>query len=385
MLASWAEQTALQVFKNINVAMARNEFDDSNFFLTFMKKPLKKTIKFLEVAELEEAKFNADLQERNKKTNQGQFNQDLKAYVYDEGNKFSLISSGNNSITISTDQSEITMDFFRAKSVLFYLIQRSNQNNLRKYVNLIAFICGIVRGYLPTVIYLEGWSFFPGMHFTEKIMMFIMNFTLFTFYMYVTRFILQSVLDFKRKIFLMESLEGMVSPERTSSAKFVPTLNLLDVTSAYTWLKMRRVVKDYGKRMTVRHELLIPAIFIYMVFIYMFNWVKNLELVSFDHAFIKNLSPFLNIDYVMFSVLILYLLLTIARVNRYYKYHILAIQKVCALIHELSVFQEHYFGIDNGSTFSMIRMQKEMIFDQQPTDPVTRAYITRLKEFCPED
>lgn len=242
---------------------------------------------------------------------------DIANFNDTEQSEFKFSRSGKDSITIKTDHSETTLHFYRAKSVLFYLIQRANHNNLKKYVKLISFIVGIARGYIPVLIYLEDGKFFPGSTIGNKIIFFVSSFNLFIFYNYITKFILQSVLDFRRKIILMECLEGMITPEKTRFHKFVPTLNLLDVTSAYTWLKMRRIVKNYGKSMTDRHELLIPAIFVYMVFIYMFNWMKNLKLFKFDTAFINELTPFLNIDYVAFTILILFLLLTIARVNRY--------------------------------------------------------------------
>jgi hypothetical protein len=43
MLYSWSYQTPLQIFKHINTAMNRFEYDDSNFMVAFMKEPTKKT------------------------------------------------------------------------------------------------------------------------------------------------------------------------------------------------------------------------------------------------------------------------------------------------------------------------------------------------------
>jgi hypothetical protein len=134
----------------------------------------------------------------------------------DADEDFNFASEGKNQITITNDLSSTTLYFYRAKSVLFYLIQRSNQNNLRKYVNLIATVVGLVRGYLPTCIFFWDWKFFPGKNVEEKITFTIVNVNLFIFYWYITKFILQSVLDFQRKTFLMEQLRGMITPERTA-------------------------------------------------------------------------------------------------------------------------------------------------------------------------
>jgi hypothetical protein len=47
--------------------MAKNEYDESNFFLSFMTRPKDATEKNLQVAEQEEAKFNKDLRHQLKR------------------------------------------------------------------------------------------------------------------------------------------------------------------------------------------------------------------------------------------------------------------------------------------------------------------------------
>lgn len=44
MLASWADQSPAQIFKSIDMAMKKSQFDESNFFLTFIKEPRHDTI-----------------------------------------------------------------------------------------------------------------------------------------------------------------------------------------------------------------------------------------------------------------------------------------------------------------------------------------------------
>lgn len=74
MLYSWADQTPLQIYKHINSAMNKFEYDDSNFVISFMKEPTKKTIELLKQAEIIEAQFNGAVSDRLNQT-QEEFSQ----------------------------------------------------------------------------------------------------------------------------------------------------------------------------------------------------------------------------------------------------------------------------------------------------------------------
>lgn len=234
--------------------------------------------------------------------------------------------------------------YFRVKPVLFYLIKKSNKNNLNKYTKYISIFVGIMRGYMPTTAYLEKWSFFPGETIREKVVLLILNFTLINFYYYITRFILQCIVDFKRKIFLMKALNSMVSNHKVHANKRLPTINILDPTSAMSWIKMRKIVRNYGYNMTVRHSLFINALFMYMVMVYITNWIVGLNLVHLEKSYLRNLSPFLKMDYSIFSILILILLFTIARLNGYYDEHLHSLQHSRDILFEIITFQRHYVG-----------------------------------------
>jgi hypothetical protein len=176
-------------------------------------------------------------------------------------------------------------------------------------------VIGVLRGYLPQFAYLEHWNVFPGKSFLEKVILFFLNISLIHLYMYITRFILQLILDYRRKIFIMHCLKSLISPHKVYKKKLFPTLNIIDRTSANSWYMMRKTLQNYGYTMDMRHRLLIPALFCYMVFIYALNWIKNLGLIKLDKGFIARMAPFLNIDYTIFSWLILVLLFELAALN----------------------------------------------------------------------
>ena len=91
-------------------------------------------------------------------------------------------------ITVSTEYGENELEYFRAKPLLYYLIQRANSNYLKNYVRLIAVITGVLRGYLPMVYFLKG--FFPGDNVYEVIIIVILNLMLIIFYYHATVYIL---------------------------------------------------------------------------------------------------------------------------------------------------------------------------------------------------
>jgi hypothetical protein len=136
----------------------------------------------------------------------------------------------------------------------------------------------------------------------------------------------------------------MVRPEKTDSKKFLPTVDIFDSINALSWYRLRRIVRDYGFNMTKRHMLLMPALFIYMIFIYALNWLKNLNAISVAQNFMNDVAPILNIDYTIFSFLIIFLLIILTRFNVFYEEHINVLHETRETIKDLAEFKKHYFG-----------------------------------------
>ena len=56
-----------------------------------------------------------------------------------------------------------------------------------------------------------------------------------------------TVKDLRRRLFLMERLEDMLEVDiHAGRRKYLPTINLFDVTSVLSWRRMRIIVRDYG-------------------------------------------------------------------------------------------------------------------------------------------
>jgi hypothetical protein len=243
---------------------------------------------------------------------------------------------------------------------------------------------GIFRGYFPTIIFLEKIHFFPGEDDWERFVLFMCNIAQIYLYYYVCRFIVQAMIDFNRKGNIMEDLDHMVCPLKIYPDKIIPTLDYLMPCNAYSWFKMRKIVKNYGLNMTSRHELLVPALLLYLVLVFLFNWVVELQFIDLGNSIVPLLVPFLRIDYILFAILILLLMLVISNINSFYEVHITSLQHIRDFLDQISFFKPHY--LKKGKIeVDLHKVEKNIIYDKEPTDPVIKALIKRIKDLYPPE
>lgn len=134
--------------------------------------------------------------------------------------------------------------------------------------------------------------------------------------------------------------------------------------------------------MDMRHKLLIPALFFYMIFIYALNWIKNLGLVRVEESFVSTLAPFLNIDYTIFSWLVLVLLFELAGLNMQDQYHIIPLQQIKETFSQIISHQKHF--VKTGTEkIGILTFEREVIFDKQLENEMVKTYLKCLKEVCP--
>lgn len=70
-----------------------------------------------------------------------------------------------------------------------------------------------------------------------------------------TNFLMAGCVDMKRRYYLMKLLLGVLEPDKTKlEFKFyvTPTLNFLDNRTMMSWMDMRRIATDIGKRFYLR-------------------------------------------------------------------------------------------------------------------------------------
>jgi len=186
MLSSWANQNPQQIFQNIENAMRKSSFDDSNFVVSFVKHPRAATLKAFRDAELEEAKHCEIAQKRLQRPLE-EFKKGVEAFPYDPEEKIKLIGKSLHTIAFKKgeeDKPEYTnnqIHYFRGKIILYYLIKKYNESHMNKYMRAISLFVGFARGYLP-MFGVESWNIFPGQDKWDKAILFLLNVSLIYFY-----------------------------------------------------------------------------------------------------------------------------------------------------------------------------------------------------------
>ena len=107
----------------------------------------------------------------------------------------------------------------------------------------------------------------------------------------------------------------MICPYRAYTNKYVPTLNFFDVNTANSWVKMKKQLKNYGYQFQQRNGLLVISLTAYMGIVYAFSWLNNLGYVKLGKNLTGDLSPFLDIDYFIYTIVNVGVLIYIAKLN----------------------------------------------------------------------
>jgi succinate dehydrogenase hydrophobic anchor subunit len=77
-------------------------------------------------------------------------------------------------------------------------------------------------------------------------------------------FFLAGIRDMKRRSFILNQLGQYLSPKKLQiykTKKLLPTINFLDQVSLHTWIDLRKLSIDYGKKYFFRHEMFMPVVF----------------------------------------------------------------------------------------------------------------------------
>jgi hypothetical protein len=390
MLGAWAKQEDLVVMREMNRSMAQNDIEDSNMYFAFMRRPKEKTRKRLEDTEVKMAKYVKWLickHYKKKRVDEmrGKLEVMNAKLEWDEdGERLKIEPVKVNSLKICGEDSVTFLEFYRAQTVLFYLIKLAyrKQKSFRNLALYSTWAMGVFRGYLPSVFFGDKITLLPGDSIFEKSALFLVNFSLILGFSYTARFFFQSAIDFGRKITLMDNLSNLISSDRTTKTKYLPNLNVLDPNSLITWRKARTVIRVYGQKMTLRQEIFMPVMMFWMIGMILFIYLNHFGAFSVSKTVQDTLLPLMYIDFVVFTVMILTLLYTVARVNRFFRLHIKKLEKLKLLIKEMNTYKAHYFGVEEDKV-PILAIQKEVIYEDKLKNRVIKAYCKKLLEICP--
>jgi hypothetical protein len=78
-------------------------------------------------------------------------------------------------------------------------------------------------------------------------------------------FFIVAVRDMKRRSYILQQLGQYLSPKKlikSKEEKLLPTFNILDQVSMNTWINLRKLSIDYGRKYFHRHEIFLPVVFL---------------------------------------------------------------------------------------------------------------------------
>ena len=155
----------------------------------------------------------------------------------------------------------------------------------------------------------------------------------------------------KRRSYILRQLGQMISPQKNLSyqneKKLFPTLNLTDQLSLNTWLDLRKMSVDYGRKYFFRHEIFLPVVF-FMGFI---SYIAAFVLLIFNFDVDQRLSDeimkmrmFLSLNTFVMFFLFFGLLYQGSGINKEFEEHLRILKKNKQLYNDLVFFKEYYFG-----------------------------------------
>ena len=158
-----------------------------------------------------------------------------------------------------------------------------------------------------------------------------------------------SLTDMGRKAWLLRQLGHMISSKRTKkihAAKLLPTINLVDQVSLNSWISMRKLCIDYGKKYYKRHEIFLPVVFIVaMIASFIFIVLYFFDLPVDDH-YAKEISKgkaFIICYFSYFMFIFFYLLFMAGAINDQFEQQINILKKNKQVYRDLLIYKEFYF------------------------------------------
>ena len=160
--------------------------------------------------------------------------------------------------------------FFTGKAILVFILKKTNfKIKMGQKINICRLyaITKIILSLAGLNLYKLFTSPFSVPPICELILSFAHCYTIYLSSYHASRFLLQYKIDIQRKTFALKQLSQIITIDRINKrVKYLPTINILDVTSLYSWLKMRRIIKDYGNRIFLRNEIIFVGYVICLVF-----------------------------------------------------------------------------------------------------------------------
>ena len=219
----WANQGAAIRYSELTQAIERYEIDRSTLRISFMSK----------VSDL----CTAELQVLNK------------------------ARQGGETLVICRKTLNKEILYYNSEYLVEYLIVCYNRTVRPKCHNWTARFLGLLLSVSVVIFRPMTGTYFYGDTWVEICIQLIALWNYYYMNFFQIKFFVQSVVDLRRKVFLMQQLSMVMTVKSAGKSvrKLLPTLNLIDEVSLHSWLNMRRIGLDYGKKFVYRREILLPV------------------------------------------------------------------------------------------------------------------------------
>ena len=315
MLFGWLEQNSEIRAGEIYNSTERNEIDRSVLQINFMSRPSQSSIDGLELIrkEREDAKEIAK--------------------VWEVGNKINT--------------------YYNAEYLFELLLKHYNSKPKYKTILTTGFFVSVIWGVFPVILRVSSGLKPQGENSLEIVIQYVSLFVGFNLFFIQFVFYRQAIVDLNRKLFLMRQFFFMISPRHLDKSEFklLPTIDLLDQISLQSWLRIRRIGMDYGRKYFYRHEIFLPVTIIIMV-------VSLLGMIFILYALGPNTDSLYGIEKVEWSMLFFsfgidglasmiasfHFMYSAGALNDEFDMHIECLEKNRLYFKDLINLKEFYFG-----------------------------------------
>ena len=319
MLIGWWNQLPNIVHLEIEQTMKRLEIDDSLFKLCFMTE-INKSAKEDFQKIIDDHKVN-----------------------YETNKAVTLIHNYNKTREYK---------YYDGKIIFEYIIK---QYNKRANMSILTLVC--VFGYSIGNVFLPAAirAYFGQSSFGNSAFEYI-TYTgngLFIFFLVFTTllFFMAGIRDMKRRAYILNQLGQYLSPKKLQvykDEKLLPSVNILDQTTLHSWIDLRKLAIDYGKKYFFRHEIFMPVAFytaaacLLLIFFILINFL-TFGTTENDIIEKNKMIVVLGVTALYFLVLFFWMLYSSAHVNEQFDLHkkILKVNK--DLIQDIEIFRDFYF------------------------------------------
>ncbi len=233
----WANQGAAIRYSELTHAIERYEIDRSTLRISFMSKVSDHCIE--------------ELQSLKKARQDGE------------------------SVSVSRQVLKKQLTYYNSEYLMEFLIISFNRTVRPRCHNWVSRILGALLTVSVVIFRPLSSTYFYGDTWVEICIQLVALWNYYYMIFFQIKFFVQSIVDLRRKVYLMRQLSMVMSVKSTGKSlrKMLPTLNLIDEISLHSWLNMRRIGLDYGKKFVYRREILLPVFLLMMTLNFIGVWL----------------------------------------------------------------------------------------------------------------